>query len=442
MNPTIKLNLKFLKEISWPVVILIFIQFFGWVTAKQAFILYIFLIVGIIGFMKKIIFPKIGGIKFYLFFIMFSSIIGLILYETRNVFRDLYYVLPAVALMILGYYLNIIQAEKVSLLKTMVFCGTIIALDSIFNCLRNISILTSFEEMRGNFDVGVYHVLCSFVIIFAALFTDIGIKMFKKWINYLCFALMLIQLVLCLSRSVWVGAILGCVVVLLLEQYLQPNVVNAAKKIATLLAILILGAILFFSIAPESVVDEFLDKFDKTTEELDSQQEFSSIGETMNNWRGYENQCAKRQWQKATVAEEIFGQGMGSGIYLEYVPYTWKAMVEDNKIPLLHNGYYTILIKGGVIGIGALIWLMLGNVFLGFKLLKKRQDIKGELIIMIALEIIYLVLTAVVRGAVTQNINIVWTLLIGWISADISRKQKNLNNHFSVGKIKTGEEFI
>src|SRR5699024_3872077 len=127
---------------------------------------------------------------------------------------------------------------------------------------------------------------------------------------------------------------------------------------------------------------------------------------------------------------------MGSGIYLEYVPYTWKAMVEDNKIPLLHNGYYTILIKGGVIGIGALIWLMLGNVFLGFKLLKKRQDIKGELIIMIALEIIYLVLTAVVRGAVTQNINIVWTLLIGWISADISRKQKNLNNHFSVGKIK------
>ncbi len=426
MNPTIRINLKSLKEISWPVVVLFLIQFYGLVTPKQAFIIYVVLIIVLIGFMKKIILPQIMGVRFYLFMILYSSVIGLILYNERNVARDLYYVVPAVALIILGYYLRVSQGERFSIFKTSVLCGTLVSLKSFINCIKNPSILASFEDMRGNFDIGVYHTLCAFIILFAVLFTDTKEKLFKKWINCLFFLLMFGQLLLSLSRSAWIGALVGCVVSLLLDIYVHGNIIKFVKKFTVMFCVIIIGGILFLNIAPDSITDEFADKFGKTTEELNSKQEFTSTGETMNNWRGYENQCAKKQWQQSTVWEEVFGSGMGKGIELEYVPYTWRDMVEDNEIPLLHNGYYTILIKGGVVGLMALIWFMLANVVGGFKLLKKRTDIEFGLIILISFGVIYLTLTYVVRGPVTQNINIIWTIFIGWIGADISKGNKTV----------------
>lgn len=421
MNTTIKINLKSLKEISWEIVALFVVQFCGWITPKQAFVIYFVLLVGLVGFMKKIIFPNIAGLRFYLFFVLYSTVIGLALYGTRNVARDLYYVMPAIVLIILGYYFRVMHGREVSIMKTMVLCGVIVSISAIINCFKNVSVMTNFEGMRGIFDVGSYHVLCSFIIVFTVLFTNIKINLFKKEINYFCFIIMFIQLLLSLSRSAWIGVAIGCVSVLLLDLYNSGDIINFAKKIMAISIFVLLGGVFFFNAAPKSIVEEFTEKFDKTTEELNSGQEFSSVGDTMNNWRGYENQCAKKQWEQSPIMEELIGGGMGKGIVLEYVPYTWKEMVENDEIPLLHNGYYTILIKGGIVGFLALIWFMVSNILLGLRLLKKRVDIKFELVILIALEIVYLVLTYVVRGPVTQNVNIIWSILIGWISADIRR---------------------
>ena len=83
---------------------------------------------------------------------------------------------------------------------------------------------------------------------------------------------------------------------------------------------------MFTYMAPSSAIDTFLEKFENTSQELNSNQTFDSTTDAMNNWRGYENQSAKEQWRSSDAIQAIFGYGMGKGTRLKFVPYTWKHM--------------------------------------------------------------------------------------------------------------------
>ena len=93
----------------------------------------------------------------------------------------------------------------------------------------------------------------------------------------------------------------------------------------------------------------------------------------MNNWRAYEMQAAIKQWISSNFFEKIIGSGLGRGIHIDYIPYSWSEMVENNQIPLLHNGYYTVLIKIGILGVLALLTIFLSS------LKKGMQESKEEI---------------------------------------------------------------
>ena len=424
MNPIIKINLESFKEISWTVVLLFFLKYMGLVPSQQMFIIYAIILVIMIGFAKKIIIPYVNGLLLYFVFIVYSTGIGLLLYETRTVVRDLYYVFPTVVVIVLGYYLKIVYNGRVNILKTIAFCGAMASTICFIKAFSNLSVFKDGESMRTAFDTGSYEIAVAFIIVFCAIFTQIEIRLFRTWINWVIFLLMLAQLVLSLARSVWIETIIGCIVVILMEGYINKNVLCIAKKVVIVAVFAFVGFTFFINIAPQSAVDTFFEKFENTSQELDSKQEFDSTTDAMNNWRGYENQSAKTQWQESSVFEEIFGHGMGKGTHLKYVPYTWASMVQNSEIPILHNGYYTVLSKGGIVGMMALVWFMLSNVIVGLKLITKRKDIQGELLLLITIEFIFMIQTYVVRGPVAQNVNLVTAILVGWINADIKREKQ------------------
>jgi hypothetical protein len=64
---------------------------------------------------------------------------------------------------------------------------------------------------------------------------------------------------------------------------------------------------------------------------------------------------------------------------------------------------------------------MLAGVVTGIRLLKKREDIQLELIILVVTSVVYMIHTYIVRGPVAQDVNITWSVLLGWINAKISR---------------------
>ena len=48
----------------------------------------------------------------------------------------------------------------------------------------------------------------------------------------------------------------------------------------------------------------------------------------MENWRGYEIEQAKKQWENNNVLFEIIGEGLGKGVEIAYVPYTSNQMFD------------------------------------------------------------------------------------------------------------------
>lgn len=150
-------------------------------------------------------------------------------------------------------------------------------------------------------------------------------------------------------------------------------------------------------------------------DEVDSSQKITSVGSAMNNWRAYEIQSAKEQWKGEWVLSQLFGEGMGKGVEIQYVPYTWTSVVDGNEIPLLHNGFYTMLIKGGIIGLTGLLWLFMGNIKKGLCMSKHRTD-KLYFNILVAVSIAAVANTYVVRGPIQQGVFLIWALLIGWIN--------------------------
>ena len=106
---------------------------------------------------------------------------------------------------------------------------------------------------------------------------------------------------------------------------------------------------------------------------------------------------------------------MGKGVEIQYVPYSWAGVVDRNEIPLLHNGFYTMLIKGGIIGLAALLWLFMGNVKKGLYMSKHRAD-KVYSNILVAISVAAVANTYVVRGPIQQGTFLTWALLIGWIN--------------------------
>ena len=139
-----------------------------------------------------------------------------------------------------------------------------------------------------------------------------------------------------------------------------------------------------------------------------------------NNWRGYEIKNAQKQWRKYNTFEMVFGGGVQKQIKISNLlsHFTRGAgyTFQDNKSPILHNGYYTLLVKGGILAIiGVLIWLFAPLVMLFWK--KNDEESKDILLLMVSLNAMYIIYTYVVRGVVDQIIHLSYGLTIGWLNA-------------------------
>lgn len=417
MNYILKFNLKNIKQLIWPIILLYMIKYFNICSTKVACLLYLAILGLLIINMKKIVIPRVWGFSFFVFFILYSTVVGLMLHSMRNIARDLYYVIPTITLVVLGYYFYIIYGNKLSIMKTIVFSGTLISTFTFIKMFQNLSKMSSFEGIREIFDFCDYEVLMSFAVLFCYMFIKRE-RLFGKGFQVYSCMVMLGHIILSLARSVWVEAAVACIVAVLMEMYRSRQ-----KEIFIQFLKIFLGClacmIVFFFVAPKSITEEFTEKFSKTTEELDAEQEFNSVEDAMGNWRAYEIQMAEKQWKRNGVLAEIFGEGMGKGIHLEYVPYTWSEIVQDdNDIPLLHNGYYTVLPKGGLVGVAALIWLMLANVVWAIKYIRVKDKMWQEFALLAAITAAFLIQTYIVRGPVSQEANITWCLLVGWINAE------------------------
>ena len=119
----------------------------------------------------------------------------------------------------------------------------------------------------------------------------------------------------------------------------------------------------------------------------------------------------------------------GAAIKIQYIPGAFKNITVSQNgeegIKVLHNTYYTLLIKCGVISVLIFIYLFVRAVVNGIKYAIKDKKFDG--IILVAISIMILVDAYVVRTMHDKSIMLATMLLFGWIYAEINNKSK-INN--------------
>lgn len=416
----VKIDLSGIKTIYWPIVLLMMARYFG-LSEKIIFFIVVAAIIYIMGISKKIVIPNVNGLWFYSIMIIFSGCLGFILNGTRNLARDIYYVLPTIAFIILGYYLEKFNDKHAySMINTMIVYGGLISFMSFLKALSSVEALTGFDAMRSCFGKNnIYEVCVVFAVFFYKKFIVREVCV-SKWLDRVLGFFMSIQITLCLGRMaiIQTGVSIIMLFVFTVIKGIQPK--ENLKKFATSVLVVCIGVFILSRVMPQSTWNQLIDKFNSSAEEINSSQKFDSTEDAMENWRGYEIEQAKTQWKNNNVLFEIIGEGLGKGVKITYVPYTWANVVVSDEIPLLHNGYYTLLPKAGIIGVCALIWLFLSNILLIVKNDKKNIDI---LIILAAITVGVMINTYVVRGPISQIPPISWALLIGTINYNIRRTE-------------------
>ena len=85
-------------------------------------------------------------------------------------------------------------------------------------------------------------------------------------------------------------------------------------------------------------------------------------------------------------------------------------MTNESALPYLHNGYYTMLIKGGLLG---LLLLFLFYISLVVYIVKRFQDLKRLSLFVVM--IIAMLITTYVIGGLFVSANFYWIIFFAWI---------------------------
>lgn len=369
----------------------------------------------------KLTIPHVPGLKLYIAVILYGTIVGLLMYGTRNVVRDLYYVLPTILWIFIGTNVASFKNKK-DLFKTLFLYGAFVSIKSVVMFFTNFSF--DFSVLRTAFGSNVYDI--GFILPIAIIQIFLHNRVYiSRSIDRLIVIFMAVQVFLSLGRMAILQPILVMTVLIIMECKKASNK-NELKHIAILLSVIVILFIGIFYLMPSDVKNPFLEKVLNSLSEVDTSQSFLSVGEAMNNWRAYEIQAAQTQWKSSEMLIQIFGNGFGKGIEVKYIPSNWVGVGENNEIPLLHNGFYTMLIKGGILGTLALIWLFVGNYIKGYRMME-YTDAKRYGMIMMAISVASVANTYVVRGPIQQGTFLVWAVILGWIAkrGSVSRDVEN-----------------
>lgn len=418
------IRIRWKNDIIWPLLILFMIRFY---TGKHELI-FVLSLVWILTLTVRnhkfvLCLPRIKGLLLYVTVIAVSTFIGAMYNETRDVIKDIFYISQTVAIMIVGYQYYYIRKPK-DIKKTLYIVGFLMAIIPLIRVVINISEITDLTSIRSIASKDVYEV----AFIFAILLVDklvINRVIFTKTIDWIIAIVMVLDVAVSMGRTELIATISMVFTILLLNILIGENKGKKILNVGGVLIFMILLIGTIYMILPESIQGEFQAKLDKSFNEVNNDLEYDNYAEAIQHWRGFEIEQAKEQWKEAPIWQEMIGQGFGTYIKVKYIPNEFtEDMSKGNSIALLHNAYYTLLVKCGILGTIALIWLYLSNILQFFTI--KEKWLKKEAITIVAITVGMILMSYVVNGNFGGRMWITWGIMVGWINAEIragSRKR-------------------
>jgi O-antigen ligase len=424
----IKINTK--TEIMWIVVALYLLK--RYVVEGEPFFVFLVGVLGIYTLRKQAIsIPRIPGMVIYISLIVFMSVVGVFNHPISLIERDVFYEMYPVLYLFLGYYFfDYYREHDKSIWKTVCLCLFISTLICLAKGITEVSTGANFGVFRDVFSAEMQNISVVLPILLCRTFLYKEPTFSKVRDLFLCFVWGT-QILLNLSRIAIVNVFLGIIIMFICGTAVDKIKTKNYFRVFVLVAGLAAMGGIFFSFMPKDATDRLAEKIENTFSEINAKKTYATSGDAQTDWRGYEIQCAQKQWTKYNMYEQFFGRGNGTLISIHYVPETWKDTVEiqDQKlgVTILHNTYYTYLIKGGVLAILILLYFIFANLLKGVRTIRmKNEETIFWGIVLIVISISILTNAYVVRTMISKGSEMMIVIMMGWVNAKINESKNGL----------------
>jgi hypothetical protein len=287
-------------------------------------------------------------------------------FENFAFIRDVTYLLKPIIGLLVGYQLckNHIKnpfdtAIKVGVLLAVIHI-LIVGYGFVFKGFSNIHQIRSFAGFFSDYEV--------YVIIMVLFAKQLGVILSQKQF-YLFLALLVFSSLLYLSRTNFIQFI---VLFFAIKGFFVPS----RKKLIGLVSVVLAGlvfysAILYYNPKRNAKgIEAFLYKVKiAPTEPFKTKVNKEDFVDFNDNYRSVENIHTLRQMRSEGNQAILLGKGLGSTVDLNRK--VWLGDSELRHISVLHNGFMTIYLKSGVVG----VFILLLTILLLFRFRKANNPI-------------------------------------------------------------------
>jgi hypothetical protein len=269
--------------------------------------------------------------------------------------RDAWYVVNALMAFLAGYVLCVAAGEVGRILKAAILAGAFLGLVQLFPFFADPSlVLLSAIAIRETVGTGFFAPALALAILVGYRSQLRQFLRMSPITAGICLTVCMLAVALTFSRTIVLITIASLVIVL---------GVKGARLVWILaggVAVLILAAGLYGGVADldsNEARSSFLGKTARSVQELWIS-DYSDMKSISDNWRGYETAQALKQYANGTPLNWLAGQGFGTLVKLGVGMRLGGSGDEAGRtlyhaIPVLHNGYAYLLIKGGAISVAA-----------------------------------------------------------------------------------------
>lgn len=366
--------------------------------------------------------PKLGlavlfniRILLILFFIgLTAGLFHLLEYDMYDFLRDMIYFVQAPAIIALGAYLCVRLGGVRSILRTTVICSFVITLSNLSQLLIHPEIIFQLGlETRYEYTLSNNTAVLAFAVLYYAKLQRYNL--FRRHVENIFIVASIFLIAISFSRTYYV-----ITAIILLLPYLK---FWKLTKTTYLLSIFIVVFVLFGGKLSETKpVSErggtLLGKFSYSLTEI-TVRNLSGAEEINNNWRGYEAFLGLSKYYEGNLAELLFGQGYGAIVSPPHWLFSGDLFSE---IPVFHNGYITILLKTGIVGLFLFFFFMYRVLKMSTKHLDTSTTSRGRLIGLLGKAFVFFIVfqTLVVHGVFFTTPPFMLLILMGAILQEMT----------------------
>ncbi len=349
-----------------------------------------------------------------------SSLVNLDNLNEINIIRDLSYFFRTLFLIYCGYYLGWKNKKNIDYTKfifsIIVVYSFLVVFFNFLHILFNLNfIIQDFSFLKIRETMGTSDELWIIGLFILYVYPRYyGMKLFTNKVEKIFYLFFYMAFFVTFSRT----SIINFFICLFIYTLFNGKIKIKHILFAPLLIIFI-SLFLVFLLKLE-FMQPFVLKIENTLVELSIKTDWSRYENIVQNWRGYEVFVALNQFNNFSLLQKIMGNGFGTLIPVKYTNLVGVPL-ENGGIILLHNGYYTLLLKTGICGLLCYLLFFCRLILLS---LKSYSDNAMESIILLSISVITLVNTYTTTGIFKSTYSFITLIFMGFLIFIISRKRK------------------